>query len=741
MPKRVQSKKRAPAAKRTAKKTLKSKAVKSTKKIRARKPTVDQKPPVQELTEVSEAQIAVHWKEEETFMPSEKLKAQANMNDPKVFERFKQENFPNCFKEYADMLDWFEPYQQVLDTSNAPFWKWFTGGKLNVSYNCVDRHLAKYGKKPAIIFVAEPETEADWVLTYEDLYKRVNEVAALLRSLGLKKGDRVTFHLPMTPELPITMLACARLGVIHSQVFAGFSGQACGSRVHDSGSRFLVTMDAYWRNGSLIDHKANADLAVQTSEELGQKVDKVLVWQRYPGKYSGKTPMVEGRDVFMNDLLKPFDGKTVEPEKMDSEDPLFLMYTSGTTGKPKGIQHRTGGYLAYVTATSKWVQDIHPDDVYWCLADIGWITGHSYIVYGPLAVAATSVIFEGVPTYPDAARPWRVSERLGVNIFHTAPTSIRMLRKLGPELPRKYKHHFKCMTTVGEPIEPEAWRWYYHEVGRGEAAITDTWWQTETGGFLCSTLPALMKMKPGSAGPGMPGIFPVILDENGNEVPAGSNKAGNLCIRNPWPGEMQTIWGDPDRYVRTYYARYNKKPKSTDWRDWPYLAGDGALQAADGYIRVLGRIDDVINVAGHRLGTKEIESACLAVPEVAEAAVVPVVDEMKGRVPEVYVALKPGIQASDAIINSIIKANEEYIGKIARPKHVYIVPDMPKTRSGKIMRRVLASISNRLDVGDVTTLANPTVVEEIRVMVQGKDVKVSKEAIPEDIAKFGEQNA
>lgn len=694
-----------------------------------------------ELTEVSEAQIAVHWKEEEYFQPSEKFKAQAIMRDPHILERFGLDKFPDCYKEYADMLTWFEPYKTVLDTSTAPFWKWFVGGKLNVSFNCVDRHLEKYRNKAAFIFVPEPEDEPSVAMTYQELYNRVNEVAALLRDFcGLKAGDRVTFHLPMTPELPITMLACARLGVIHSQVFGGFSGQACGSRIQDSGSRVLITMDAYWRNGALGDHKANADIAVQTAKEMGQEVDKVLVWQRYPGKYSAQTPMVQGRDYFTNDVLKNYRGKKVDSVPMDSLAPLFLMYTSGTTGKPKGIQHSTGGYLAYVTGTSKWIQDIHPEDTYWCMADIGWITGHSYIVYGPLANAATSVIYEGVPTFPDAGRPWRIAERLGVNIFHTAPTSIRMLRKLGPEEPRKYNYHFKHMTTVGEPIEPEAWRWYYNEVGKREAVIVDTWWQTENGGFLCTTTPALHAMKPGSAGPGAPGIHPVVYDENGNEVPAGSGKAGNICIRNPWPGIMQTIWGDPDRYVKTYFARYNKKHDSKDWRDWPYMAGDGALQAKDGYYRILGRIDDVINVAGHRLGTKEIESACLTVPEVAEAAVVPVADEMKGRVPEVYIALKPGVKASDDIVARIIKANEDLIGKIARPKRVYIVTDMPKTRSGKIMRRVLASISNRKDVGDVTTLANPTVVAEIKEMVQGKDAPVTQGEVPEDIAKFGQND-
>ena len=333
--------------------------------------------------------------------------------------------------------------------------------------------------------------------------------------------------------------------------------------------------------------------------------------------------MVAGRDHVMNDVLKAYAGRRVEPVSMDAEAPLFLMYTSGTTGRPKGCQHRTGGYLAYVAGTSKYIQDIHPTDVYWCFADIGWITGHSYIVYGPLALAATGVLYEGVPTYPDAGRPWRIAQQLDVNIFHTSPTTIRMLRKVGPDEPKKYAYHFKCMTTVGEPIEPEAWRWYYETVGKGEAAITDTWWQTENGGFLCSTKPALDPMKPGSAGPAVPGIYPVIYDEAGKEIPAGSNKAGNICIRNPWPGIMQTIWGDRDRYVRQYFEKYNRNKTSKDWRDWPYFAGDGAMQAADGYYRILGRVDDVINVAGHRLGTKEIESACLTVPEVAEAAVVP----------------------------------------------------------------------------------------------------------------------
>ncbi len=686
---------------------------------------------------LTEAQIAVHWKEEQYFWPPKKFIEQANLKDPAFVKKFGEKYFPECFDHYAKLLDWYKPWRKTLDTSNPPFWKWFVGGKLNACYNCVDRHLAKHKNKAALIFVPEPETESPVVITYQELYKRVNEVAALLRDFaGLKTGDRVTIHMPMIPELPITMLACARLGVVHSVVFGGFSGEACGLRAADSGSRVLTYADGYYRNGKWVDHKLSADIAVETAKKEGQHIDKVLIWKRHAGKYSSESPMIMGRDFFVDDVLKNYRNRIVEPVSQDAEASLFLMYTSGTTGKPKGCQHRTGGYLAYVTGTAKYYQDIHPEDVYWCMADIGWITGHSYIVYGPLALAATSVLYEGVPQFPDAGRPWRIAERLDVNIFHTSPTAIRMLRKAGGDEPAKYNYHFKHMTTVGEPIEPEVWRWYYGVVGKREAVIVDTWWQTETGGFLCSTKPALDPMKPGSAGPAVLGTYPVIWDENGEEVPPGSGKAGNICIRNPWPGIMQTIWGSPGRFVNQYYKKYNKNPNSKNWRDWPYYAADGAVLAADGYYRILGRVDDVINVAGHRLGTKEVESACLTIPEIAEAAVVPVVDEIKGRVPEVYISLKPGVLPNKAVQDKVVSTIETMIGKIARPKRIHIVPDMPKTRSGKIMRRVLAAISNNMDTGDITTLANPDIVAQIRELVQGRAAKPLKEG-PEDIKLFG----
>ncbi len=697
-----------------------------------------------EDVEYSEDQIAVHWREEEYVEPPAEFRAQANAGEKSILERFAPENFPESFVDYAELLDWDKKWDEIVDTSDPPFFKWWVGGRLNACFNCVDRHLETRGDKNAIIWVAEPEDEDPHEITYRELHRRVNEFAALLKDFcGVKPQDRVTFHLPMVPDLPVAMLACARLGAIHSEVFGGFSGHACGQRMGDAKSNILVTMDAYYRNGELIDHKIKADDAVEEAKKEGIAVEKILVFRRIPGEYHSESEMVEGRDYFVDDLLESYKGQEVEPESLRAEDTLFLMYTSGTTGRPKGAQHPIGGYLSYVAGTSKYYQDIHPDDTYWCFADIGWITGHSYIVYGPLALGTTTVMYEGVPTYPDPGRPWRIAEKLGVDIFHTAPTTIRMLRKVGPDEPEKYNYRFKTMTTVGEPIEPDVWRWYWKEVGKGEAAITDTWWMTETGGFLGSTLPFLQPMKPGSCGPACLGIELVIYDEKGDEIPKGSGKAGYICVRNPWPGRMLTVWGQDERFIDTYYRRFNKDPASKDWRDWPFMCGDGAVQAEDGYFRILGRIDDVINVAGHRLGTKELESAAIEVDEVAEAAAVPVFDDVRGKVVEMYVAVKPGVVASDDEVAKKVAAQIEYdIGKIARPKNVWVVPDMPKTRSGKIMRRVIAGISNFAEVGDTTTLANPEVVEKIREQVQGtkrergEDVQLSKTE-EEEIASYG----
>ncbi|MDR3088786.1 MAG: acetate--CoA ligase [Desulfobulbaceae bacterium] len=668
--------------------------------------------------EGADNQSATRWKEEEYFYPAKEFTAQANLNDQAVLAGFSLEKFPDYYAGFADMLTWYKPWQKVFDASDAPLWKWFTGGELNASFNCIDRHLPHLANKTAIHFAPEPEGEKIEHITYQELFVKVNEFAALLRDTAkLKRGDRVAIHMPMVAELPIAMLACARLGLIHTVVFGGFSSSACADRVIDSGSRVLITIDAYYRSGKLIDHKVIDDEACQLAAAGGQKVETMLVWQRFAGKYSSAAPPVAGRDIVVGDELKKYYGARVEPEKMRSEDPLFLMYTSGTTGKPKGCQHGTGGYMAYVTAMSGMILDIHPEDCYWCTADIGWITGHSFIVYGPLALGGSTVIYEGVPTYPDAGRNWRIAQDLGVTIFHTAPTAIRSLRKVGPDEPKKYQFKFKLMATVGEPIEPEVWRWFEREIGKGQAVIVDTYWQTETGGFLCSTVPGIAPMKPGSAGPGVPGIHPAIFDEEGNVLPPGAEKAGNICIRNPWPGCMQTVWGDRDRFVANYFGRYNTKRDSKDWRDWPYMTGDGAIQTADGYFRILGRIDDVINVSGHRLGTKEIESAAMMVPEIAEAAVVAVAHEIKGSEPELYVSLKPGVSPSPEIEKKVADAIVFQIGKIAKCRKIWIVPDMPKTRSGKIMRRVLGAISNKGDVGNTSTLANPEIVTEIQNMV------------------------
>ena len=698
-----------------------------------------------EEVEYSENQIAVHWREEKYVPPPEEFKAQANANEESILERFSPENFPDCFVDYAEMLTWEKKWDQLARHEQPAVLQVVPRGTAECQRSTAStgtwNHAATRTRSSGFRSLRTTSRRRSPTRSFTG---RVNEFAALLKDfVGVKPQDRLTFHLPMVPDLPVSMLACARLGVIHSEVFGGFSGVACGQRMGDANSTVLVTIDSYYRGGELIDHKIKADDAIEAARKEGIEVEKVLVWRRIPGEYHSESEMVEGRDYFVDELLENYKGQQVEPESMAAEDTLFLMYTSGTTGRPKGAQHSIGGYLTYVAGTSKYYQDIHPDDTYWCFADIGWITGHSYIVYGPLALGTTTVMYEGIPTYPDPGRPWRIAEKLGVDIFHTAPTTIRMLRKVGPDEPAKYDFSFKTMTTVGEPIEPDVWRWYWQVVGKGKAAVTDTWWMTETGGFLGSTLPFLQPMKPGSCGPAALGIQLVIYDENGEEIPQGSGKAGYICVRNPWPGRMLTVWGQDERFVDTYYKRFNKDPNSKDWRDWPFMCGDGAVQAEDGYFRILGRIDDVINVAGHRLGTKELESAAIEVDEVAEAAAVPVIDDVRGKVVEMYIAVKPNVSASDEEVAKKVSAQiERDIGKVARPKNVWVVPDMPKTRSGKIMRRVIAGISNFADVGDVSTLANPEVVDQIRDHVQGakkargEDVQLSKTE-QEEIATYG----
>ena len=648
--------------------------------------------------------------EQEYFRPPPAFVGQANVSDPSVYDRF--DSFPDGFEEYAELLDWDQRWDETFDGSNPPFFEWFVGGKLNASYNCVDRHLDERANQVALLWEGEDGTQRN--LTYRDLYREVNKMAAALRDVGVEQDDVVTLHLPMVPALPITMLACARIGAPHSVVFAGFSASALAQRVDDADSDVIVTIDGYYRRGTLLNHKEKADTA---AEKADTGVDTVLVWERHEGTLHEDVELQEGRDVLVSELLANNERARVEPVSRDAEDPLFLMYTSGTTGKPKGAQHRTGGYLSYVAGTSKYVLDMKPEDTYWCAADIGWITGHSYIVYGPLALGTTSVMREGAPDHPHKGVTWEVAERHDVDIFHTSPTAVRMYMKWGEQHPAQYDFDFRHMTTVGEPIQPEAWLWYYKHIGNEDAVIVDTWWQTETGGHLITNLPALQDMKPGSAGNPCPGIKPAIYTDNGTPIEPSSGRAGNLVIERPWPGMLQTVYGDDDRFIDEYWRRFSDVD-SDNWRDWVYEAGDGAVHEKDGYFRVLGRLDDVMNVAGHRLGTMELESAVAEVSEVAEAAVAAREDEAKGHVPDVYVILREGVNPSEEVREAIIGAVEEEIGPFARPANVIFVDDLPKTRSGKIMRRLLENISNGADLGDTTTLRDPSVPERIREQIQ-----------------------
>jgi len=663
------------------------------------------------MSEKADPEIEARLSEQAYFRPPSKFVGQANVSDPAVYDRFAE--FPEGFTEYAELLDWEEHWEETFDGSDPPFFEWFVGGELNAAYNCVDRHLADRKNQAALLWEGEDGEQRN--ITYRDLYRRVNEMAAALRDVGVEEDDVVTLHLPMLPALPTTMLACARIGAPHSEVFAGFSASALAQRIDDADSDVVVTVDGYYRHGELLHHKEKADEAL---EEAETDVDTLLIWERHEGELHDDAELAEGRDVLVSDLLAENERARVDPVSRDAEDPLFLMYTSGTTGKPKGCQHRTGGYLAYAAGTSKYVLDIEPEDTYWCAADIGWITGHSYIVYGPLALGTTSVMYEDTPDYPHKGRIWEIAERLDIDIFHTSPTAVRMFMKWGQEIPAGYDFDFRHMTTVGEPIQPGAWLWYYEHIGGGDAVIVDTWWQTETGGHLITNLPALDDMKPGSAGRPCPGIRPAIYDDNGDPIEPASGRAGNLVIERPWPGMLQTVYGNDERFIEEYWKRFSDT-NSDDWTDWVYEAGDGAVHEEDGYFRILGRLDDVMNVAGHRLGTMELESAVAEVPEVAETAVVARKDSEKGEVPDAYVTVREGVEESGAVREKIVGAVEDEIGGFARPANVMFVDDLPKTRSGKIMRRLLENISNGDDLGDTTTLRDPSVPEKVRDQVHG----------------------
>ena len=652
--------------------------------------------------------IETRLAESEYYRPPASFVGQANVSDPAVFERFA--DFPAGFEEYAELLEWEDRWDTVLDADDPPFFRWFTGGRLNAAHNCVDRHLDEHAEKTAFVWEGEPGDTRR--LAYRDLYREVNEFASLLRAVGVEEDDVVTLHLPMVPALPVSMLACARLGAPHSQVFAGFSAPALADRIDDADSHYLITVDGYYRRGEFLNHKAKADEAL---DQLDDAVDTVLLWTREDDPHPG-TSMRPDRDVLVEDRLEDHRGARIDPVPRASTDTLFLMYTSGTTGKPKGAQHGTGGYLSYVAGTSTYLFDIHPTDTYWCFADIGWITGHSYIVYGPLANAASSVMYEGAPDHPHRGRVWELAEKYDVDIFHTSPTAVRMFMRWGAEYLDPYDFDFKHLTSVGEPIQPEVWRWYYDHVGGGDSVVIDTWWQTETGGVVLSNLPALADMKPGSVGRAMPGIEASILDDNGEELAPGSGEAGYLVLDRPWPGMLQTLYGDDERYVSEYWAEFSDLD-SDDWRDWVYMAGDSAVEAADGYVRVLGRVDDVLNVAGHRLGSMELESVIVEVPEVVEAAVAGRDHPEKGEVPHAYVVLREDAEATDAVREAVTDAVAEEIGAFARPAAVTVVDSLPYTRSGKIMRRLLGEISNEQPLSDTTTLEDPAVPEQIREQV------------------------
>jgi acetyl-CoA synthetase len=630
--------------------------------------------------------------EDRVFPPPPAFVERAIANDPSVYERARSD--PEGFwEEQADRLTWFRRWDSVMDW-NPPWVTWFAGGKLNVSYNCLDRHVeAGGGDKVAYHWEGEPGERR--TITYRDLYEETCRFANALKALGVTKGDRVAIYLGMVPELPVAMLACTRIGAAHSVVFGGFSAEALKDRINDAEAKVLITADGGYRRGQVVPLKAAADEALEDCPSI----EHVVTVRRTGSEH----PFVEGRDHWYHELIA--DQPAECPcEEMDAEDLLYLLYTSGTTGKPKGIAHTTGGYLTQVAATHRLIFDIHDDDVYWCAADIGWVTGHSYIVYGPLANHTTGVIYEGAPDWPEKDRLWDIAERYGVTILYTAPTAIRAFMRWGTEFPQQHDlSSIRLLGSVGEPINPEAWVWYWTYIGGERCPVVDTWWQTETGAILITPLPGLTTLKPGSATNPFPGIEADIVDESGASVPLGGG--GYLVLRRPWPSISRTIWGDPDRYVQTYFGRFGPDV---------YVAGDGAKRDAEGYFWLLGRIDDVMNVAGHRLSTYEIESALVDDPKVAEAAVVSKPDDLVGEAIVAFVTLKSGYVGDEAMALELREHVAEMIGKIARPHGIIFTDDLPKTRSGKIMRRLLRDVAQGRALGDVTTLANHEVVEQIR---------------------------
>ncbi|MFC6872539.1 acetate--CoA ligase [Halobellus marinus] len=654
----------------------------------------------------ADGELEARLVEQETFEPPAEFVEQANVSDESIYEEF-EDNWPRSWTRAADLLDWETEYSQVLDDSEEPFYEWFADGTLNAAYNCVDRHVEN-GDKNRVAIKWEGEHGETRTYTYQDLYREVNEFAASLRDLGVQEDDVVTLYMPMVPELPIAMLACARIGAPHSVVFAGFSANALATRMNSADSRYLITCDGYYRRGDPLDHldKANEGLS-----NVDHGVDATVVVDRLGDDGFGHD--LKGNQHDWDELLADHQGERVDPVERDAEDMLFLMYTSGTTGEPKGVKHTTGGYLAYTAWTSHAVLDLEPEDTYWCSADIGWITGHSYIVYGPLALGTTTVMYEGTPDYPDRDRLWELVEKYAVDVFYTAPTAIRAFMKWGTEYPERHDlSSLRLLGTVGEPINPRAWKWYYKHIGNEECPVVDTWWQTETGGMMVTTLPGVGTMKPGSAGPPLPGIDARVVDTAGEEVDAG--RAGYLTVNRPWPGMLRTLYKNDERFIDEYWNEYS----DAEADEWVYFPEDGAKIDDEGYITILGRVDDVLNVSGHRLGTMEIESAIVGVEGVAEAAVVGGDHEVTGEAVYAYVILEDGYEGSEEMREQIVAGVEEDIGPIARPEEVIFTPELPKTRSGKIMRRLLEEIANGEELGDTTTLRNPDVVSDIQSKVE-----------------------